>query len=88
VVFAAGRDFLSAESMLLLGSSAEKISLPLTRLSPFCERGLPAKLQFIFLNLRFVSLIILTQTERNFNIHFSQQNVADIATSHAIFLIY
>jgi hypothetical protein len=34
-------DFLSAESLSLWGSPAEKISLPLTRLSPFRERGLP-----------------------------------------------
>jgi hypothetical protein len=33
--------------MLLWGSSTEKISLPLTRLSLFSERGLYAKPQFI-----------------------------------------
>jgi hypothetical protein len=44
------KNIFALQEVLLWESSAEKISLPLTRLSPFCERGLfPANFKFFSL---------------------------------------
>jgi hypothetical protein len=52
-------NFLFAGSMLLWESFAEKISLPLTRLSLFCERGLlPLVIRVVNLHISEVSLFV------------------------------